>query len=150
MPRAWEGRGLRTPAHQRVQQRVCGGSAPRPAPRTVPATPACLLPPPPPPGAQGWLNLDCAVFMNRCPLALTVKDVDSGEYLFSVLAWHERLLYSAAANCLLDGNYALGPGAHHPHQPQQQQQPQQPPGPAAATPGVGAKLLSGMGRIFSK
>ncbi|GBF92362.1 hypothetical protein Rsub_05564 [Raphidocelis subcapitata] len=82
----------------------------------------------------GWLNLDLSVFMNRFPMQLTVKDVDSNTYAFSVLVWHERLVYGAGAKGLEAGAAAaqLGGGS----------------GGGGGGPGVGSRLFAGMGRML--
>ena len=41
----------------------------------------------------GFVNLDLTQALNCQPLQLTVKDTHSDEYMFSMLVWHERLLY---------------------------------------------------------
>lgn len=43
-------------------------------------------------------NVDLAPALDRQPLQLTLKDVDADEYAFSLLCWHERLLYPDAAS----------------------------------------------------
>jgi hypothetical protein len=40
-----------------------------------------------------WVNIDLAAALNGQPLQLTCKDTKSDEYAFSMLVWHERLLY---------------------------------------------------------
>ena len=41
----------------------------------------------------GLLNLDLTTFLNCQPLQLTCKDTSADEYMFSMLVWHEKLLY---------------------------------------------------------
>ena len=54
----------------------------------------------------GFCNLDLTQALNGQPLQLTCKDTKTGEYSFSMLVWHERLLYDApvadAGNSLSD------------------------------------------------
>ena len=65
----------------------------------------------------GLLNLDLTQFLNCQPLQLTCKDTAAGEYMFSTLVWHEKLLYgqdssAAAASGLAAklGRFSLGFG----------------------------------------
>jgi len=59
----------------------------------------------------GPLSVDLAVSQNRCPLGITVKDVDTSRYALSVLIWHWRLLYSDCADALANGDMSgLGLG----------------------------------------
>jgi len=41
----------------------------------------------------GFVNLDLTHALNCQPLQLTCKDTHADEYMFSMLVWHERLLY---------------------------------------------------------
>jgi hypothetical protein len=66
--------------------------------------------------------------MNRFPLQLTVKDVDANAYAFSLLCWHERLVYGAGAAGLEEGAAARQL--------------------AGAAGRVGASLLSGVSRML--
>lgn len=43
----------------------------------------------------GFVNLDLTHALNCQPLQLTCKDTHSDEYMFSMLVWHERLLYGS-------------------------------------------------------
>lgn len=43
----------------------------------------------------GFVNLDLTHALNCQPLQLTCKDTHSEEYMFSMLVWHERLLYGS-------------------------------------------------------
>lgn len=43
----------------------------------------------------GFVNLDLTHALNCQPLQLTCKDTHSNEYMFSMLVWHERLLYGS-------------------------------------------------------
>ena len=43
----------------------------------------------------GFCNLDLTQALNGQPLQLTCKDTKTGEYSFSMLVWHEKLLYDA-------------------------------------------------------
>jgi hypothetical protein len=43
----------------------------------------------------GFLGLDLTAALNGQPLQLTCKDTETGEYSFSMLVWHEQLLYPA-------------------------------------------------------
>ncbi|WIA11789.1 hypothetical protein OEZ85_011882 [Tetradesmus obliquus] len=42
----------------------------------------------------GFVNLDLTHALNCQPLQLTCKDTHADEYMFSMLVWHERLLYA--------------------------------------------------------
>uniref|UniRef100_A0A383W2N9 Domain of unknown function at the cortex 1 domain-containing protein n=1 Tax=Tetradesmus obliquus TaxID=3088 RepID=A0A383W2N9_TETOB len=42
----------------------------------------------------GFVNVDLAAALNGQPLQLTVYDTKAKEHLFSMLVWHERLLYA--------------------------------------------------------
>lgn len=42
----------------------------------------------------GFVNLDLTHALNCQPLQLTCKDTHADEYMFSMLVWHERLLYN--------------------------------------------------------
>ncbi|KAI8468504.1 MAG: hypothetical protein J3K34DRAFT_522883 [Monoraphidium minutum] len=57
----------------------------------------------------GLVNIDLAAALNAQPLQLTCKDVKEGQYLFSCLVWHERLLYdeeTAAAGANLAARFS--------------------------------------------
>lgn len=41
----------------------------------------------------GFVNLDLSHTLNCQPLQITCKDTHADEYMFSMLVWHERLLY---------------------------------------------------------
>lgn len=41
----------------------------------------------------GFVNLDLAAALTAQPLQLTCKDIKNNEYVFSMLVWHEKLLY---------------------------------------------------------
>ncbi|GBF99475.1 hypothetical protein Rsub_12143 [Raphidocelis subcapitata] len=63
----------------------------------------------------GLVNVDLAAALNAQPLQLTCKDVGSNEYVFSMLVWHERLLYpdeetQAAAEKLASRFSSVGNG----------------------------------------
>jgi spore coat protein CotH len=67
-------------------------------------------------------------------MQLMVKDVDSNAYAFSVLVWHERLVYGAGAKGLEAGAAAAqldGGGSG-----------------GGAAPGVGSRLFAGVGRML--
>jgi hypothetical protein len=81
-----------------------GHTAPRPQPSTL-APPPPAAPTPTKPLSQlidfgaykahitGFWNLDLTYILFSMPVGLILKDQDSGEYAYSLLAWHERLLY---------------------------------------------------------
>lgn len=62
----------------------------------------------------GFVNLDLSAVLNGQPLQLTCKDTHAGEYMFSMLVWHERLLYgeetSSAAAALAERLSKWGSG----------------------------------------
>lgn len=65
----------------------------------------------------GFVNLDLTHALNCQPLQLTCKDTHADEYMFSLLVWHERLLYghdtsaaAAAAAALADRISKWGTG----------------------------------------
>ena len=41
----------------------------------------------------GFVNLDLSHALNCQPLQITCKDTHADEYMFSMLVWHDRLLY---------------------------------------------------------
>jgi hypothetical protein len=65
----------------------------------------------------GFVNLDLAHALNCQPLQITCKDTHADEYMFSMLVWHDRLLYgddtstaAAAAAALADRISKWGTG----------------------------------------
>jgi hypothetical protein len=55
----------------------------------------------------GLCNLDLAGPLNGQPLQLTVYDTKAKEHLFSMLVWHERLLYEPARQATLQAAQAM-------------------------------------------
>jgi hypothetical protein len=55
----------------------------------------------------GFMNLDLTHALNCQPLQLTVKDTHQKEYMFSMLVWHERLLYGEASKAAAAAAAAL-------------------------------------------
>ncbi|GBF92361.1 hypothetical protein Rsub_05563 [Raphidocelis subcapitata] len=45
---------------------------------------------------SGFMNVDLTYILLSQPVGVMVKDVDRGDYAYSLLAWHERLLYPEA------------------------------------------------------
>ncbi|KIY93047.1 hypothetical protein MNEG_14917 [Monoraphidium neglectum] len=41
----------------------------------------------------GFMAIDLCLVVSSQPLQLFIKDVDTGDYGYSALVWHERLLY---------------------------------------------------------
>uniref|UniRef100_A0A383VT33 Domain of unknown function at the cortex 1 domain-containing protein n=1 Tax=Tetradesmus obliquus TaxID=3088 RepID=A0A383VT33_TETOB len=55
----------------------------------------------------GLCNLDLAGPLNGQPLQLTVYDTKAKEHLFSMLVWHERLLYDPARQATMQAAHAM-------------------------------------------
>eukprot|EP00878_Enallax_costatus_P000528 GHUV01000623.1.p1 GENE.GHUV01000623.1~~GHUV01000623.1.p1 ORF type:complete len:349 (+),score=116.38 GHUV01000623.1:263-1309(+) len=64
----------------------------------------------------GLLNLDLTTFLNCQPLQLTCKDTSTDEYMFSMLVWHEKLLYPDTSSSTMSslaeklGKFSFGMG----------------------------------------
>eukprot|EP00877_Chromochloris_zofingiensis_P008386 jgi/Chrzof1/3800/Cz13g09090.t1 len=50
-------------------------------------------------GLPGFISLDLTQFLDGQPIQIMAKDLESGDYFFNLLLWHEKLVHGGAAKC---------------------------------------------------